>query len=142
MNLPTVTTDNVTEILLKIIDFTRTRQKILIQNINSMHKPSFTPKDLPVEEFSKLMFQALCEHSGTWRLVFVDGRNIKFGANGSFEALPAIDEHAKRLLDKDRDEYLRIQINKLLENSLNQRIATELLKQKQSNNSCLGRCLN
>ncbi len=41
------------------------------------------------------------------------------------------DKHSKELLEKNRDKYLELQINKLLENSLNQRVAAELLRQKQ-----------
>ncbi len=48
MNLPALATDNITEILLKIIEFTQTRQKILIQNINRMNSPGFTPRDLRI----------------------------------------------------------------------------------------------
>jgi flagellar basal body rod protein FlgB len=142
MNLPTLVTDNITELLLKIIEFTQARQKILIQNINAMHTDDFVPKDLPVDEFSRVMLQALNEHAHSQRLLLQDGRNIKFGAGGSFKTTPIIDEEAKRLFEQDRDEYLRGQISKLLENSLNQRIATELLKQNQSEELCLGRCLN
>jgi hypothetical protein len=46
------------------------------------------------------------------------------------------------LFEQNRDEYLRCQIIKMLENSLNQRIAVDLLKQKQTNESCPGRCFN
>lgn len=142
MNLSAVITDNITELLFKIVEFTRNRQKILIQNINALHTAGFMPKDLPVDEFSKLMQQAVCEHACSRRLVLIDGPNVKFGAKGSFEAIPLIDEQAKQLLEKDPDEYLRTQINKLLENSLNQRIATEMLKHKQADDPCLGRRLN
>jgi flagellar basal body rod protein FlgB len=142
MNLPTLTADNISEVLLKIIEFTQTRQKILIQNINTIHSDGFAPKDLPVEEFSKLMSQALSEHAATGRLVLKDGQNVKFGANGTFEATVIIDENAKILFEQNRDEYLHMQIDKMLENSLNLRIAADLLKQKQANESCPGRCFN
>jgi flagellar basal body rod protein FlgB len=133
MNLPTlVITDNITELLVKIIEFTQARQKILIQNINAMHTGGFVPKDLPVDEFSNLMHLALVEHVQNQRLVLCDGRNVKFGSNGSFKAAPIVDEQAKQLLEEDLDEYLRGQVSKLLENSLNQRIATEMLRQKQT----------
>jgi hypothetical protein len=46
------------------------------------------------------------------------------------------------LFEQNPDEYLRRQIIKMLENSLNQRIAADLLKQKQANESCPGRCFN
>ena len=61
MNLPTMTTDNLTEVLLKIINFTQSRQKVLIQNINAMHTCGFVPRDLPVDEFSRLIAQALAD---------------------------------------------------------------------------------
>ncbi|MFA5251230.1 MAG: hypothetical protein WC454_01420 [Phycisphaerae bacterium] len=142
MNLPTMTTDNITEVLFKIINFTQSRQKILIQNINAMHTADFTPRDLPVDEFSRLMAQALAEHACSHRLMLRDGENVKFGTNGGFEVTPVIDEEARMLFEQNRDEYLRCQIIKMLENSLNQRIAVDLLRQKQTNESCPGRCFN
>jgi flagellar basal body rod protein FlgB len=142
MNLPTITTDNITEVLLKIIEFTQSRQKILIQNINTMHTAGFAPRDLQVDEFSRLIAQALAEHACNNRLVLQDSENVKFGTNGSFEVTPVIDKEAGMLFEQNRDEYLRCQIIKMLENSLNQRIAVDLLKQKQTNESCPGRCFN
>ena len=142
MNLPAIATDNITEILLKIIEFTQTRQKILIQNINAIYTAGFVPKDLPADEFAKLMCFAINEHVASRRLVLRDGPNVKFGFGGSFKTNPIIDEGSRKLLETNRDGYLRRQISKLLENSLNQRIATELLRQKQTDKKCLGRCLN
>ena len=60
-----------------------------------------------------------------------DTDNIKFGEAGTIEARPAVDKYAKRLLEEDPEQYLELQTNKLLENSLNQRIAAELLRQRQ-----------
>ena len=143
MSSPTlVITDNVTELLLKIIEFTQTRQKILIQNINAMQMSGFVPQDLPVDEFSRQMHLALTEHVLSRRLLLCDGAHVKFGTNGSFKAALIADERAKQLLEENRDEYLRHQISKLLENSLNQRIATELLRQRQANEQYTGRALN
>jgi hypothetical protein len=142
MSLSTLATDNITEVLLKILEFTQSRQKILIRNINAMHRAGFAPKDLPVDEFAGLMFLAVSEHTRSRRLLLCDGEIVKFGAGGSFETTPIVDEQARRLLAENRDEYLRGQILKLLENSLNQRIATELFKQKQSDELCPARRLN
>jgi len=142
MNLSTLATDNIAEILLKILEFTQSRQKILIRNINSMHGADFVPRDLPVDEFADLMFVALSEHAESRRLLLCDGKNVKFGAEGSFETRPIVDEQASRLLKENRDEYLQDQISKLLENSLNQRIATALLKQKQTDELCPARRMN
>ena len=41
------------------------------------------------------------------------------------------DAHGIKLLEEDRDEYFERQINKLWENSLNQKLAAELLRQKR-----------
>ena len=131
MNLLSLVTDNITELLIKIIEFTQVRQKVLTQNINNIDSFSFEPKDLDVDEFSSLLHNAITEHTRNRRLVLRDTENIKFGAAGSFEVEPVIDRDAGKLLKNNRDEYLELQINKLLENSLNQRVAAELLKQKQ-----------
>jgi len=132
MNPPLPITDNITELLVKIIEFAEIRQKILTQNINNIHSPGFVPKDLAVDEFSDLLNNAVDEHARSQRLVLCDTKNIKFGINGSFEVEPVVDRYAKELLEENLDEYLELQINKLLENSLNQRVATELLRQNQA----------
>ncbi len=131
MNLTSLITDNIAEILVKIIEFTHNRQKILTQNITNVNNPGFVPKELAVEEFSNLLNNALEEHIRNQRLILRDTENIKFGVSGSFEVKPMADKHSKELLEKNRDKYLELQINKLLENSLNQRVAAELLRQKQ-----------
>jgi len=140
-NLP-APTDTITELLLKIVEFTQIRQKILIQNVNSMQSLDFVPRDLPVAEFSNLINRAISEYMTTQRLVLCDGQNVKFGQAGTFETAVLVDQDAKKLFEEDRDEYLRRQVDKMLENSLNQKIALELLKQKQSGECSLGHCLN
>ncbi len=55
MNLMSLMTDNITEILIKIVKFTQTRQKILIQNIINFQNPGFVPKELEVNEFSDVL---------------------------------------------------------------------------------------
>ena len=131
MDLTLLITDNVTEILIKIIEFTQTRQKILTQNIINIHNPSYVPKELEVSKFSSLLNNAIDEHVRNRRLVLRDTENIKFGISGSFEIKPVVDEHAKGLLEENRDGYIELQVNKLWENSLNQKVAAELLRQKQ-----------
>ena len=131
MNLPSLITDNITELLVKIIEFTHTRQKILTQNINDIRSLGFVPKDLTVDEFSDSLNNAIDEHIENQRLMLRDTENIKFGIRGSLEVKPVVDKYAKELLEENLDEYLELQINKLLENSLNQRVAAELLRQKQ-----------
>ena len=131
MDLASLITDNVTEILVKIIEFTEARQKIITQNINSFQSPGFEPKDLNVSEFSDLLHNAINEHIQSQRLVLHDTENFKFGSDGNFEVKPIIDKYAKELLEDNHDQYLGLQTDKLLENSLNKRLATELLRQKE-----------
>ncbi len=132
MNLTSLVTDNITEILVKIIEFTHTRQKIIIRNITCMNNPGFVPHKLAVKEFSGLLNSAIDEHIQNQRLLLRDTENIKFGTSGDFEVKPTVDSHGKLLLEKNRDEYLEVQIKKLLENSLNQRVAAEILRKKQN----------
>jgi flagellar basal body rod protein FlgB len=130
MNQQTIIADNITEVLTKIIEFTNTRQKILTENINNVHNFGFIPKDLPVNEFSDLMDTAINEHIRNQRLILCDSKNITFGQDGFFAAKTVIDDFAKKLLEEDKDEYIELQINKLLENGINQRLAAELLQQR------------
>ena len=131
MNQPALITDNITEVLVKIIQFTQNRQKVLIRNINNIHRPGFVPADLQADEFSDSLSRAVDEHMRTGRLVLCDSENVKFGSNGSFDAGAVADEYARELREINPDEYLELQIGRLLENSLNQKAATELLRQKQ-----------
>jgi len=133
MSLQSLITDNITDLLVKIIEFTQIRQKILMRNINSVDVQGFVPKDLAVEEFCRLLGDCIDEHVRSRRLVLCDTENIKFGANGNFEVRPKIDECGKKLREQNRDAYLEAQVNKLLENSLNQRVAVELLRKKTGN---------
>ena len=137
MNLQSMITDNVTELLVKIVEFTQNRQKVLTRNINNMHCPGFVPMDLAVDEFSDLMNIAIEEHLQNKRLVLCDTDNIRFGSGGSLEVEPVIDVCALELLEESRDEYLEEQINRLLENALNQRVAAELLRERFSMSSVL-----
>ena len=131
MKIASLITDNITELLVKIIEFTRTRHKILARNISDISSLGFVPKDLVADEFSDLLNSAINEHIANRRLVLCDTENVTFGIGGSFKVKPTVDKYAKDLLDENRDEYIELQKNKLLENALNQRVASELLKQKQ-----------
>ena len=131
MNIVSLIKDNIADLLVKIIEFTRNRHKILVQNISNIDSPGFVPKDLVAEEFSCLLNNAIDEHIANKRLLLRDTKNIKFGLSGSFIAKPIVDKHARELLEENRDEYIEMQKSKLLENTINQRVAAELLKQKQ-----------
>ena len=131
MNLSSLVMDNITELLVKIIEFIQIRKKVLTKNMNNLNSPGFIPKDLATEEFSELLKNAIDEHVRNHRLVLCDTKNIKFGVGGNFETKAVIDKYAKELFEENQDKYIELQIDKLLENSLNQRVAAELLKQRQ-----------
>ena len=131
MNLPSTTTDNIIEILSKIVKFTERRHEILMQNMIHIKNPGFIPHDLDVDGFAELMTEAVSEHVRTERLLLRDNENIKFGTNGLFESLPIEDENADKLLKKDIKKYLKLQIRKLSENMINQKVAIELIKERQ-----------
>ena len=131
MNLSSKITDNVTELLALILEFTGRRQEILTQNIKGVQTAGFVPRDLDVEKFAELMTEAISEHVRSRRLLLRDSENVKFGLSGSFEVLPIVDEEARQLFENDTGKYLELQIKKLLENLINNRTAAELLGQKQ-----------
>lgn len=122
--------DNLTELLVKIIRFTELRRNILYRNMHNTRTPGFVPHDMPVLEFVRVLNGAIAEHIQHRRLLFCDTENIKFGPGSVMEIHPQPDSHAKALLEHDRDEYIEFQVGKLLENSLNRKIAKELLTLK------------
>jgi len=131
MLLPSLIQDNIAELLVEIIEFTQARHRILTDNIKNYQNDDFLPMDLATDEFSILLHNSINEHVANQRLVMFDTDHIKFGSDGTFEAIPRPDEYASELLRNDPEQYLDFQIDNLMENMLNQKIATELLNQKQ-----------
>lgn len=123
--------DNISELLLKVLEFTKVRRQLLTENINQMHKPGFEPKDLAIDDFSMLLNEAIDEHVRNHRLVLRDTETVRFGRQGSVEMKPVLDTYSADLLKNNKDKYLETQVSKLLENSINQRLTGELLKQKE-----------
>jgi len=132
MNLQGLVRDNISELLVRIIEFTENRQKVLVRNINRMNQPDFVPLDIAVDEFSDSLNVAIGEYLRHNRLVLCDTENVKFQIDAGIEAQPIVDTEALELLEESRNEYVEMQISKLLENALNQRVAAELLKERQA----------
>jgi hypothetical protein len=129
--------DNVTEVLVKIVQFTELRRGLLNGNIRGMDAPGYMPRDLPVVEFADLLQGAISEHLQHRRLLFRDTANITFGGGGTMRIHPITDGHAGALLNADPDEYLNLQINRLVENSLNGKVARELIRRHSGMPCCL-----
>jgi hypothetical protein len=135
MKLTSTTIDNITEVLTRIVEFTDRRRDILTRNLFDYQAAEFQPKDLPVCQFAECMTEAVSEHIRSKRLLLCDRENVSFGEAGSFDVDPIIDSKAKKLLKTNTKDYLQMQIRKLSENLMNNRIAVELLKQKQQRSS-------
>lgn len=134
MNLNTSTaTDNITDLLNRIIDFTDRRKEVLSRNLFDYRQPGFTPSDLPVQEFASAMTEALAEHLQSKRLILKDSHHIHFLDQGEFDAAPVPDDQAEQLLGHDVQAYVDQQIQKMSENMIHNRIACELLRQKRQN---------
>jgi len=131
INISTIITDNIAELLVKILEFTERRHQILTHNIEAVATPGFVPADLDVVEFAELITEAVSEHIRSKRLLLRDSKHIKFGPDGSFETIPIVDDYAKWLFEKDTEKYLKLQIDKLSENLINKRTAAELLESKK-----------
>ena len=130
MKLTAMQTDNITEILMRIVEFTDRRREVLTRNLFDYQSDDFRPKDLAVSEFAECMTEAVSEHLHSRRLLMCDKQNVSFGEEGSFETYEVIDSESETLLRTNSKKYLQLQINKLSENLMNNRIAVELLKQK------------
>jgi len=135
MKLSTLISDNVTEVLLKVIEFTQRRQKVLVANVNNANSADFLPRDLDVEQFCHSINTAIDEHLRSGWLILRDTENIKFGRRGSFEAKAFVDTDAEQLRLQDPQKYLKLQAKKLLENSRDQKMAAGLLREKQGTTS-------
>jgi len=131
MKLSSTTVDNITEVLTRIIEFTDRRREVLTRNLFDYQIEGFIPKDLPVCEFAECMTEAVSEHIRSQRLLMCDRDNVSFGEEGAFDVSPVIDTEAEKLLKNNTKQYLQMQIHKLSENLMNNRIAVELLKQKR-----------
>ena len=127
MNISSTVTDNITEILAKIVDFTGRRRQLLTANILNVETHDFVPKDLDAEGFADVMAQAVTEHMRSNRLLLCDSETLRFVEGGGFEALPVVDEQGQVLLERDKETYMQLQTDKLSETIVNNRIATELL---------------
>ncbi|AQT68413.1 hypothetical protein STSP2_01573 [Anaerohalosphaera lusitana] len=131
MNLKPAIQDNVTDILVKIIEFTRRRDEVLRHNVLAVNDESFEPRDLDVDGFADLMAFAMSEHVSNNRLVFSDNQTIRFCGGGRFETEAVVDRQAKKLFENDISKYLKQQMKKISENMLNRKVAEELLRHKE-----------
>jgi flagellar basal body rod protein FlgB len=139
MKITTRQTDNVVEILSKVLEFTDRRAKVLHNNIVNVNTENYRPADLDATTFADLMGQALSSHLISERLILIDSEYIKFGADGTFEAIPFTDTQASELLVTDTKQYLKHQMKKISENLMNKKVAAQLIEQKHSQKTYLNK---
>jgi len=137
MKITTRKTDNVVEVLSKVLEFTDRRSRVLHNNIVNVNTENYRPADLDAAAFADLMAQALSEHLISGRLIMVDSEHVKFGEDGKFEAIPIIDTQASQLLVTDRKQYLKHQMKKISENHMNKKVTAQLIERKQTKKTSL-----
>lgn len=137
MDLQPFIPDNITEVLAKIVQFTELRRGILNGNVRGLQARGYMPRDLPVAEFADVLNGAITEHVQNRRLLFRDTDNITFGDGGTMRIHPVADKHAQALLETNPDAYLNLQTSRLFENSLNGRVARELMERHSGTACCL-----
>lgn len=130
MKITTKNTDNVTEVLTKVLEFTDRRARILHKNILNVNNKSYRPVDLDAAAFADIMANALSEHLINDRLLLIDSQYIKFGSDGHFEAIAIVDQQGCQLLATDTKQYLKRQMKKISENQMNQKVAAHLIERK------------
>jgi flagellar basal body rod protein FlgB len=130
MDLSSLIRDNIDDVLVKIIQFTHIRHKVILENINNYCSVGFVPRQVDVEDFAKVISVALSEHQRTRRLVLCDSESVSFMPNGRLSIKLKIDAAAKRLFEQDFDQYLHLQQQRLNENTINNKTACALLGHK------------
>ena len=128
MTMSAIATDHIEELLFLVIGFTRSRRRVLMDNLLRMDMEGFVPQDLAVEEFSEQLHVAITEHMTHHRLIFQDHPHVRFDEEGRLELLCKKDPLARELLDSDTKAYQRYQMRRLLENALNEDIALNMLR--------------
>jgi hypothetical protein len=130
MDLLSLIRDNIDEILVKVIQFTYMHHNLISDNIKNCRVAGFIPRYIDVEDFAKVISAALTEHQSNNRLALCDSRTVNFLPGGNFTLEPQIDLNAVELIDSDFDAYLKLQKDRLRENTINNRTACALLEHK------------
>jgi flagellar basal body rod protein FlgB len=129
-DLSSLIRDNIDELLVKIIQFTHIRHKVILENINNCHSAGFIPRQVDAEYFAKVISIALSEHQKNRRLVLCDSESVSFMPGGRLSVKLEVDAAARRLFEEDFDQYLCLQEQRLSENTINNKTACALLGHK------------
>jgi flagellar basal body rod protein FlgB len=130
MDLSSLIRDNIDDVLVKIIQFTHIRHKVILENIKNCHVVDFAPRRVDVEDFAKVISVALSEHQKSKRLVLCDSQTVSFRTGGQLDIKLKVDTVAQRLFEEDFDQYICLQQERLDENTINNKTACALLEHK------------
>ena len=130
MDLTSLIQDNIDEILIKVIQFTHIYHNLISENIRNCRVAGFVPRYIDAEDFAKVISAALAEHQMSKRLALCDSGTVSFLPGGDFRLEPQIDMEAARLIGSDFEAYIRLQKNRLQDNSINNKTACALLEHK------------
>jgi flagellar basal body rod protein FlgB len=131
MDLSSLIRDNIDDILVKIIQFTHIRHRIIADNIKNCRSAGFVPRYVDVEDFAKVMSVALTEHQRSKKLSLCDSHTITFSFGGKLDIKPEMDVAAQKLFNQDFRQYILLQKQRLKGNIVNNKTACALLRHKR-----------
>lgn len=131
MDLSSLIRDNIDDILVKIIQFTHIRHRIITDNIKNCRSAGFVPRYVDVEDFAKVMSIALAEHQRSKKLSLCDSHTITFSFGGKLDVRTEVDTAAHKLFTQDFQRYIQFQKQRLKENIINNKTACSLLRHKR-----------
>ena len=131
MDLSALIRDNIDDILVKIIQFTHIRHRVIADNIKNCRRADFVPRRVDVEDFAKVMSVALAEHQRSKKLSLCDSHTITFSFGGKLDVRPETDTAAQKLFNQDFRRYILLQKQRLKENIVNNKTACALLRHKR-----------
>jgi flagellar basal body rod protein FlgB len=131
MDLASLIRDNIDDILVKIIQFTHIRHRVIADNIKNCRSANFIPRYVDVEDFAKVMSVALAEHQRSKKLSLCDSHTITFSFGGKLDVRPEMDVAAQKLFNQDFRQYILLQKQRLKENIVNNKTACALLRHKR-----------
>jgi hypothetical protein len=131
MDLSSLIRDNIDDILIKIIQFTHIRHRVIADNIKNCRSAGFVPRRVDVDDFAKVMSVALAEHQRSKKLSLCDSHTITFSFGGKLDVRPEMDAAAQKLFVQDFRRYILLQKQRLKENIVNNKTACALLRHKK-----------
>lgn len=121
MNMISLLTDSISEILIRIINFTCARQKYTVQrNVTDIDEFECLDRELLLKRYYDLILDSIDDYV-VYRYLAPRSIVIKYGSCRSIVSMSVTHGHNKSLSEKDRDEYYSWQNKRVWENSIIER---------------------